>query len=175
LVGQFVGTGEADDVTLAEFPWITRRLREGHVVCFSRAHELPDEAATDRSTILAFGTKSVALVPFIIGGAAAGALAVSMLRVEREWPEELVQRLRLLAEMFAIVLMSRHAETALEESENRFRLMADAAPVMIWMAGPEGAASTSTARGSSSPEGRWSRSGVTAGSRVSIPTTARKA
>src|SRR5207249_2379762 len=138
LVGQFVGTGEADDVTLAEFPWITRRLREGHVVCFSRAHELPDEAATDRSTILAFGTKSVALVPFIIGGAAAGALAVSMLRVEREWPEELVQRLRLLAEMFAIVLMSRHAETALEESENRFRLMADAAPVMIWMAGPDG-------------------------------------
>ena len=122
----------------AEFPWITRRLREGHVVCFSRAHELPDEAATDRSTILAFGTKSVALVPFIIGGAAAGALAVSMLRVEREWPEELVQRLRLLAEMFAIVLMSRHAETALEESENRFRLMADAAPVMIWMAGPDG-------------------------------------
>src|SRR6059036_2026920 len=69
---------------------------------------------------------------------AAGALAVSMLRVEREWPDELVQRLRLLAEMFAIVLMSRHAETALEESENRFRLMADAAPVMIWMAGPDG-------------------------------------
>ena len=122
----------------AEFPWITRRLRDGHVVSFSRADELPAEAVTDRSTILAFGTKSVALVPFVIGGAAAGALAVSMLRVEREWPEELVQRLRLLAEMFAIVLMGRHAETALEESENRFRVMADAAPVMIWMAGPDG-------------------------------------
>src|SRR5439155_519517 len=66
----------------AEFPWITGRLRDGHVVSFSRPDELPDEAVTDRSAILAFGTTSVVLVPFIIGGAAAGALAVSMLRVE---------------------------------------------------------------------------------------------
>src|SRR5262249_57004958 len=62
-----------------EFPWISRRLRHGHVVSFSRSDELPDEAVTDRSAIRAFGTASVVLVPFIIGGAAAPALPATPL------------------------------------------------------------------------------------------------
>ena len=120
------------------FPWIAGRLLAGHVVCFSRLEELPTEAVTDRLTLLAFGAKSLALVPFSIGPAVGGALACGMLREERQWPDELMQRLRQFAEVFAIVLMRRRVETALEESENRFRLLADAAPVLMWMAGPDG-------------------------------------
>jgi PAS domain S-box-containing protein len=33
---------------------------------------------------------------------------------------------------------TRKARAGLEESESRFRLMADAAPVMVWLAGPDG-------------------------------------
>ena len=119
-------------------PWITGRLRSGQVVRFTGLEELPDEAAADRRTLLALGTKSLTLVPFVIGDAMGGALAVSTLRHERDWSEELVERLRLLAEVFAIGIMRRHSEIAIEESENRFRVMADAAPVMMWMAGPDG-------------------------------------
>jgi two-component system, LuxR family, sensor kinase FixL len=50
----------------------------------------------------------------------------------------LVQRLRLLADTFAVVLERRRADAALQESESRFHLMADAAPVMIWVSGPDG-------------------------------------
>src|SRR5256712_563615 len=120
------------------FPWIAGRLLAGHAVCFSRLEELPTEAVTDRLTLLAFGAKSLALVPFSIGPAVGGALACGMLREERQWPDELMQRLRQFAEVFAIVLMRRRVETAPEESENRFRLLAHAAPVLMWMAGPDG-------------------------------------
>jgi len=50
----------------------------------------------------------------------------------------MVARLHLLAEIFAMVMLRRRTQTALVESERRFRVMADAAPVMIWMAGPDG-------------------------------------
>src|SRR5262245_40286179 len=41
------------------------------------------------------------------------------------------------ASLMIDVAERKHAETVLRESENRFRLMADTAPVMIWLAGPD--------------------------------------
>ena len=124
--------------TREAWPWSLDRLAGGHPVCFSRLAELPPEAATDRQSYVALSTKSIVLVPVVADGVILGSLGCSMERHEREWPEEFVQRLRLLADTFAVVLMRRRAERALEESEGRFRLMADAAPVMIWVAGPDG-------------------------------------
>jgi two-component system, LuxR family, sensor kinase FixL len=122
----------------AAWPWSLERLARSQAVCFSRLAELPEEAATDRSAYMALGTKSIVMVPVVANGAVMGALGCSMVRHEREWPEELVQRLRLLADTFAVVLMRRRADSAIEESEGRFRLMADASPVMIWVSGADG-------------------------------------
>jgi PAS domain S-box-containing protein len=121
------------------WPWTLDRIRGGHAVRFSRLAELPPEAVTDRRSYVTLGTKSILLVPVVANGVIMGGLGCSMVRYERQWADELVQRLRLLADTFAVVLMRRRADSALEESEGRFRLMADAAPVMIWVAGPDGA------------------------------------
>jgi len=120
------------------WPWTLDRVGGGQPVRLARLAELPPEAATDLQSYVRLGTKSILIVPVVANGAIMGGLGCSMTRHEREWPEELVQRLRLLADTFAAVLMRRRAERALEESEGRFRLMADAAPVMIWLAGPDG-------------------------------------
>ena len=63
------------------------------------------------------------------------------------------------------------AEDALRASESRFRLMADAAPVLIWLSGTTSSASGSTRPGSTSPAAQWSRRSETAGPRMSIPPT----
>jgi PAS domain S-box-containing protein len=115
------------------FPWIASRLQDGHVVSVSRIDELPASAGTDRQSLAALGTRSLVSVPLIVEGVVTGALAFSTLRSERDWPDELVQRLRLLAEVFASALARHHAETAARESEDRFRRLADTAPLMIWM------------------------------------------
>lgn len=124
--------------TREAWPWSLDRLAGGRAVCFSRLADLPPHAAADRRSFLALGTKSIALIPLIGHGGILGALACSMVRHEREWPEDFVQRLRLLADTFALVLLRRRADSAIEESESRFHLMADAAPVMIWVTDPDG-------------------------------------
>jgi len=108
------------------------------MVCAARLADLPEEAARDRRSFAALATKSVALLPLVVGGTVVGGFACSMVQREREWPDELIQRLRLLADIFAVVLMRRRADRAVAESEGRYRTMADAAPVLMWVAGPDG-------------------------------------
>jgi signal transduction histidine kinase len=98
-------------VSLAEIPWVAARLQGGEVVRFSRIKELPeDEAAVDRRTYLRLGITSQVEVPLRAGGALLGALRFSSLGIERVWPDELVQRLQLLGEVFANVLSRRQSE-----------------------------------------------------------------
>jgi two-component system, LuxR family, sensor kinase FixL len=126
-------------VETTAFPWIGSRLLEGHVVRFARPGELPEDgAATDRRSLAGFGTRSLAAVPLVVEGGVMGALSLSTVSAERDWPDELIPRLQLLAEVFANALARRRAESAVRESEERFRLMADAAPIMVWVVGPDG-------------------------------------
>jgi len=120
------------------YPWIAARLQDGHVVSLSRLDELPSTARTDRENLAARGTQSLVAVPLTVEGTVTGALSFSTLRAERDWPAELVPRLRLLAEVFASALARYRAETAARESEDRFRLLADTAPLMIWLSGADG-------------------------------------
>src|SRR5262249_13249199 len=112
--------------------------RAGHVVTVGRLDDLPDTAETDRRNLTAVGTRALVAVPLVIEGVAAGALVFSSISAEREWPDGLVPRLRLLRQVFANALARRRAASAARESEDRFRLLADTAPLMIWMAEPDG-------------------------------------
>jgi PAS domain S-box-containing protein len=121
-----------------EAPWIVGQLRKGHVVRLGPAGDVPADATIDRRSIERFGTRSGAVVPLVVRGVTVGGLAVATVREQRPWPDELVPRLRLLADVFARALERRDAERAVRESEERFRRMADSAPVMVWLSGPEG-------------------------------------
>jgi PAS domain S-box-containing protein len=120
-----------------EFPWVEWRLRQGHAVTCARVGELPEEAEVDRRTFSRLGTRSFVAVPLDVGGTPVGVLAIAALRAEREWPGELIQRLRLLGEIFANALARRRAEWAMRESEERFRRIADSAPIMVWLSDPD--------------------------------------
>jgi PAS domain S-box-containing protein len=125
------------DLSGDDFPWTTEQMRRGRVVRYSRLDELPPEATVDRQSGLAIGTRSMIAIPLIGKGGVSWVLALSTLRRERAWPGDLVQRLELLGSIFANALARKAAETAAEESEGRFRLAADTAPVMMWMSGSD--------------------------------------
>ena len=98
-----------------QFPWTAERLREGGVVRFSRTAELPEPAATDRASYDRVGTRSHLSIPLRAGGPMLGVLSFDSVRRERDWPDDLVDRLHLLSEAFASALERKRMELALAQ------------------------------------------------------------
>jgi signal transduction histidine kinase len=108
--------GLEEQVTAADlFPWVSGRLQEGEVVRFSRLAELPEAAAIDRASWERVGTLSQVLIPLRTGGPILGVLSFASVRAGYAWPDDLVERLRLLSEAFAGVLDRRRMELSLAE------------------------------------------------------------
>ncbi len=97
-------------------PWALRQILAGHTIRFSSLDELPPEAAADKDYLRSMGVKSIVSFPLIVGGKAMGVLSFGALKAERQWPEILVNRLRLIAEVFASALARRTSEAALHEA-----------------------------------------------------------
>lgn len=98
-----------------KFPWTARTLQRGNVVRFSRVDELPEEAAIDRASYRRVGTRSHVSLPLRAGGPMLGVLSFDSVRAQRAWPDELVERLRLLSEAFAGALERKRVELSLTQ------------------------------------------------------------
>ncbi|HEY3067598.1 MAG TPA: ATP-binding protein [Methylomirabilota bacterium] len=111
------GIAELPSILLAheQFPWTAATVRGGGVVRFSRAAELPAEAKTDRESYARLGTRSHLSIPLRAGGPMLGVLSFDSVRDDRTWPDELVDRLRLLSEAFASALERKRMELSLAE------------------------------------------------------------
>ena len=117
-------------------PWLITKQLAGEVVVVPRLEDLPAEAARDKETARQIGVKSNVTIPLKVSDTVVGMMTFTALRRQRSWPEDLVRRFRLVGEVFANALARKRADAVLRESEARFRHMADASPVMVWMSGP---------------------------------------
>ena len=98
-----------------------------------RWKSLPAEAARDREAARQLGIKSSLCLPLSVGGKpSVGILGLNTTRAKRDWPEDLVKRLQLVAQIFANALARKRADQALRESEERLSLAADAAEFGVW-------------------------------------------
>jgi C4-dicarboxylate-specific signal transduction histidine kinase len=112
------GVGQVPRVTVREdFPWIVSQLLREQSIAFSRPEELPAEAARDVETFRRRAVRSNLAIPMVAGARILGCLACVTVTVERTWPDELVQRLRLVGEVFANALAQKEADDRLRESE----------------------------------------------------------
>ena len=117
-----------------QFPWLRQQVMAGRVVAFSSLEEFPAEAAVDRESGRQIGVKSTLTVPLSVGGAApVGALGFNTTRTQRDWPDALVKRLQLVAQVFTNALARERADAALRESEERLTLAADSAEAGLWI------------------------------------------
>jgi formate hydrogenlyase transcriptional activator len=99
-----------------ETPWFTRMLQRGETVAWSRPGDLPDEAMLERAFCARIGLRSNLTIPLKVSGRPLGALAIGSFRREREWPAQLVPRLRLLGEVLANTLARRNQSVSLEQA-----------------------------------------------------------
>src|SRR6185503_18329341 len=91
----------APSISWATYPWIAGRLSLGQLVVVSPRRPLPPEAEIDRQGMHATGTRSLLAVPLAVEGTVVGVLSCATVRTAREWPTPLIDRLQLLAGMFA--------------------------------------------------------------------------
>jgi formate hydrogenlyase transcriptional activator len=95
-------------------PWILKRLTEERVpVIVSSPSDLPPEASVELQTFRAFGVKSVAIFPIVAGDQLLGGVSFGTTLRERQWPQPVVDRLRLIGEVFAGALLRREHERKL--------------------------------------------------------------
>src|SRR5262249_21258949 len=121
-----------------QLPWYARTIQQGEILHLSRLpDDLPSEAIQERAYCIQVGLKSHVMIPLKVMGAVVGAIGFGSFHGFRHWPEDLIQRLRLVGEIFTNALARKRADIVLGESEGRFRLMAEAAPMMVWVSGPD--------------------------------------
>jgi formate hydrogenlyase transcriptional activator len=115
------------------FPWCLDQALGGRVVSLARVEEALPEAARDVEVWHHYGVKSALTFPLSAGGGPViGALNFSSMRRERDWPDALVKRLQLVAQVVANALARKRADEALRESEERLALAADSAEAGLW-------------------------------------------
>ena len=116
-----------------QFPWIRQEILAGRLVALSSLEEFPAEASVDREYCHHYGVKSHLSLPLSVGGEPpVGLIGFNTVRAERDWPEAVVKRLQLVAQVFTNALARRRADEALRESEERLALAADSAESGIW-------------------------------------------
>ena len=114
------------------FPWSVEQTLKGKVIAHT-IKELPPEAVRDLESYRTFGIKSSVVIPLSTGGGPIdGVLSFNDLRVEREWPEPILKRLCLVAQVFANALARKGWELMLRESEARLNMSTDAGGVGLW-------------------------------------------
>ena len=91
-------------------PWISEQIAAGAVVRFARHEELPSAAVIDLPALRELAIRSMIIVPLASSGEVVGALSLATVHEERDWPETLVPRVKLLGEVFATVLARDEAE-----------------------------------------------------------------
>ncbi len=120
-------------VKVEDLPWFLQQVLAGQIVAISSLEDLPPEAARDRELCRQLGVKSNLTIPLSVGGQRPfGALGLNTTLAHRDWTDELVKLLQLLAQVFANALARKRADQVLRESEARLNLAADAAAAGLW-------------------------------------------
>jgi two-component system, LuxR family, sensor kinase FixL len=118
------------------FPWRMQQMLAGIIIPIC-TENLPPEAAIDQEQLRYFGIKSSLTFPLSPGGGPLiGAISFNYMREGPTWPEALVRRLGLVAQIFANALARKHADEKLREGEERLSLATESAGVGLWSMEP---------------------------------------
>jgi len=121
------------------FPWSMERLFDGETIVLSRMADLPAAAARDLEVFRHYGIRSSLTFPLSAGGGPVfGVVSFNSFREERAWPTDIVDKLRIVAVIFANALAHQRADQALRESEARYRSILERSSEGIYQVSVEG-------------------------------------
>ncbi|SDP83772.1 sigma 54-interacting transcriptional regulator [Desulforhopalus singaporensis] len=104
-----------------DFPWMENKLRKGDILTYSSIEDLPAEAEHDKKILMSVGDKSILVIPLMASGTLIGALSFSSIRNKKVLPDKIVQRCRLIGEIFSSTLTRVESALALIEAFSKIK------------------------------------------------------
>ncbi|MEM1172035.1 MAG: PAS domain-containing protein [Cyanobacteria bacterium P01_H01_bin.35] len=123
------------NLPIDDLPWLMDKLYKFEIVHIPLISNLPLEASTEKQILSAQLIQSLLCIPMVSGTELIGFIRFDGIRQLCKWTDSTINLLKIIGEIFVSALEYQEAELALRESEQRFRMMADSAPVLIWMSG----------------------------------------
>jgi transcriptional regulator with GAF, ATPase, and Fis domain len=102
-------------LSLEQAPRYLEQLKKGNPAVIEKADDLPAEAEQERRIFESGSMKSLLAIPMLSGKKILGSISLVCLNLERTWPEDIVQRFRLVTEVFANALARQKVEAQLRE------------------------------------------------------------
>jgi PAS domain S-box-containing protein len=125
-------------IATATLPWLIEEFRRGRIVSCERIREdIPVAASAERDYLTQLGVKSALGIP-VEAGTTIYVVTFMCIRGHRKWPENLVRRLHLVAEIFASALGRLRVERSLSVSESGTRAILRAFPDLIFVLDRDG-------------------------------------
>ena len=115
----------APEIDLLDLPWAQGRIMASETIHFADPHDLPSAAAAEKAYLASHGIRSGIVIPFTASGAVHGVLTLAMVNRSRQWPQELIRRCGMIAEIIANATARKRSENALEQSRRFNRLILD--------------------------------------------------
>jgi len=103
--------------TTADHTWLVSELFAERPVVVSRREDLPPTAIRGLEAEFRRGMRSALYLPLVARGGVLGWLSLMTFTAEREWSEELIRRLPLVADVFASAFAQKEADEAIRASE----------------------------------------------------------
>ncbi|MGE5297475.1 MAG: PAS domain S-box protein [Solirubrobacterales bacterium] len=118
-------------LTVVDFEWSLSQVREDGVFACARVKDIPAAGEKEKAYYEREDIQSIITLPLKVAGSMLGTVSFSSMRVSRSWSNDLVQRLRLVGEVFANAMLRCRAEEALRASETQLRSLFRAVPAGI--------------------------------------------
>jgi len=115
-------------------PWRLGMLMANQPIVFPHA-DAPAQACVDKPARQGIDFRSHVVMPIVVGGQLHGCLSFGTVRSGRSWPDDLLSRLRLLAEVFGSALARKRAQEELDLAIG-FERLASAILASLVLAGP---------------------------------------
>lgn len=98
------------------WPWGLDQIRHGHIVQFTNVEELPEEASTDKQSFRDVGSISHISIPLTVAEKIIGVLSFGARHVVDEWPNDFIQRFRVIGDVFSNALMRKRSDENLQKA-----------------------------------------------------------
>ncbi len=121
------------DLPSEMFPWWMAKLRKGEVIHVKNVSKMPAEAKAEKEILESQDVRSLLVLPLNVEGKLAGFIGFDNIMEVGKWRDEDLAILRVFSEILGNALERRQVETALRESEEKFRSLAEQSPSMIFI------------------------------------------